>query len=273
MAKSKGVGLTVLYVLIAVLLAYLWLTRREGFDGTADVPDSCGKYGWTYSKGIIQLVKDFLSISSAKEEYVTQVIDSITKYRHYTPADCKSVGGLYAINNGQSFCYQVKNLADGIANGNATGWFDLTCAGLNKQSTSPPQECYINKQVVGKPNVEFTVHLDKYPLKVESGTVMLYTKDECTKLGGAFIDSNVIKKENDGLSVTKWIARQYPFLSKLKEKDVNAALSANGYDKGMCLKGDVVLNAVCAAGNTTFSKVADSMSSGLHGIYNYVSSG
>jgi hypothetical protein len=270
MAKSKGIWLTVLCVFVAVLLVYLWIHRVEGFDGT-DVPDSCGKYGWTYSNGLIQLAKDVTSPYG--EKVVTQTVDRLTAIRLYTPTECKNVGGFYGEQNGTPVCYQLKNLAEGInVPNNVTGYYNFACAGLNKQPAPPPQECYVNKQVIGKPNVEFTVNIGNTPLKVQSGTVMLYTKDDCKKLGGAFVNSATIKTET-GLSTRDWIVRMSPFLSGLTELDVNTALSLNGYDMGICKKEDgTILNITCAAGNTTLSKITDTITSGTHNAYNYISS-
>jgi hypothetical protein len=270
MAKSKGIRLIVLIILVAVLLAYLWLTRTEGFDGK-DVPDSCGKYGWTYSNGIIQLAKDMSSPFG--EDTVKHSVDGLTANRLYTPAECKNVGGFYGVQGGSPICYQLKNLADGLVEGNVTGYYTSICAGLNKQPTAPPQECYVNKEVSGKPNVEFTVTLDDRPLKVQAGTVRIYTKEECTKLGGTFINSSTIKTES-GLSTRDWIVQRWSFLSKLTELDVNSALSKNGYDVGICSNADgTIYNITCAAGNTTMSKIADTVTSGAHSVYNYISSG
>jgi hypothetical protein len=240
-------------------------------EGFSDVPDSCGKYGWTYSNGVIQLVKDVFSpIGGDTAKYF---VDHLTSKRLYTPSECKNVGGFYGDMSGVPTCFQLKNLADGLAPGNTTGEYNTICAGLNKQATSPPQECYINKQIVGKPNVEFTVTLDNTPLKIQSGTVLLYTEEECTKLGGFFINSAKIKTTT-GLSTRDMIVKNFPTLNKLTELDVNNALSLNGYDMGMCSKGGdkEILNLICAAGNTTISKATDAVKNGANNAYNYIAS-
>ena len=267
MGKANRISVFMLLGICIVLLILSLYFRTEGFDDTKkDVPDTCKKAGWTYSKGILQVVKDFITPfgdAAAKEQ-----ITKLTQYRNYTPAACKSLGGWYTIVQGIPICYDVKDPTQPITEANVMGIYNTNCAGLNSQSTSPPPECYVNKQVAGTPNVEFTVTLGDNPLKVPAGAVLLYTKEECDKLGGEFLNAGTIKDQIK-MSARNWLAAVFPFLSKLTELDVNNILAANGYDRGFCKdnKKDLIFNMVCAAGNTTFSKATDAVASTLNALF------
>jgi len=266
MAKSSQISaLLLLGICIGLLILSLYF-RVEGFEegSSTDVPDVCKKAGWTYSKGILQVIKDFYTPYG--DSLVKEATKQVTQLRNYTRAECKSLGGIYSISSeGVPICWEEKSAA------NEVSLYNIKCVGLNSQSTPPPQECYVNKEVIGKPNVEFTVKIGDFPLKVPAGTVLLYTQEECDKLGGDFINAGIIKDQGH-MSARDWILLSAPFLSKLTDADVNDVLAANGYDKGMCKsKDNVIYNVVCAAGNTGFSKAIDTVSSGAHAAFNRIS--
>ena len=268
MAKGNRISAFMLLGICIVLLILSLYFRVDGFvdETKKDVPDTCKKAGWTYSKGVLQVVKDFVTPHS--DTLAKNTISDLTKYRQYTPADCKSLGGWYKPVQGLHLCYDVKDATQPITEANVLGIYNINCAGLNSQSTSPPPECYINKQVAGTPNVEFTVTLGANPLKVPAGAVLLYTQEECNKLGGEFVNAGIIK-DKAKMSARDWLATVFPFLSKLTELDVNNILSANGYDKGFCKdnKKDLIFNMVCAAGNTGLSKATDAVASTFNKLF------
>uniref|UniRef100_A0A6C0K504 Uncharacterized protein n=1 Tax=viral metagenome TaxID=1070528 RepID=A0A6C0K504_9ZZZZ len=269
MAKGNRISACILLGICIILLILSLYFRVDGFvdETKKDVPDTCKKAGWTYSKGILQVVKDFVTPYS--DQLAKKTISDLTRYRQYTPADCKSLGGWYTTVQGLQLCYDVKDPTQPITEANVIGIYNMNCSGLNSISTSPPPECYINKQVAGTPNVEFTVTLANNPLKVPAGAVLLYTQEECNKLGGEFINAGIIK-DKAKISARDWLAATFPFLSKLTELDVNNILSANGYDKGFCKdnKKDLIFNMVCAAGNTGLSKASDAAASALNSLSN-----
>jgi hypothetical protein len=219
--NDTTIGLYVLIVLAIALMVYMYYRGAEGFEEKPEVvpvPDTCGKYGWSFSKGIAQIFSQ-----------LNQPIPDDFKRRQYTPSDCAGLGGKFE----RGDC--------SVTEGAKTVSYGQKCRGLNAQSTPVPVECGINSKYPGKPLKGFKITFQGTPITFLDNTLRIYNKQECvSELSGGFINLAVIKE------VTKKSLNELVAEAKDKNgnpvfdiKEINAALTANGSEYGLCFSPDL----------------------------------
>jgi hypothetical protein len=218
---TSTIGIYVLLVLAIGLMIYVYYRNKEGFEEKPEVvpvPDSCEKYGWGFSKGVVQIFSQ-----------LDQPLPQDFQRRQYTPSDCRALGGKFV--NGD--CK--------VTEGDATFSYGMKCRGLNAQSTPVPVECGINSTYPGKPLKGFTITYQGTPITVLDNTVRIYNKDECvSELSGNFINLATVKdmtKKSLNELVAENVDKNGNPIFDIKE--INAALAANGSEYGVCLSQDM----------------------------------
>jgi len=239
--RPSLLGIWVLCACTIGLLVILYRTS-EGFASSPSViPDSCGKYGWNFSAGFLNVVQQ-LNDLKVVGGYPAELLTISKQLRQYTHDDCSKMGGSFVQ---PSTGYPFINICvkpNDPARGN-DGGFSAKCAGLNAQSTPGPIECTANGKPLGVPNKGLPiVYLGKHVI-IPDGVVQLYTKDECNTLGGTLITIGFLEEKYN--ATREDIAKAF----LLRMEDVNQYLQLNGETAGVCVSNTdtTVYSIACAA--------------------------
>lgn len=249
MAKSPSLlGLWILCACILVLLVVTYGTS-EGFASSM-VPDSCGKYGWNFSKGFLSVTQQAKDLKLGGT-YPSSLLEISKEVRQYTPAECEKLGGTFyqptqygiATQLVDNMCIKLKDPSKGIQESNVVRVFGGACAGLNNQTTPGPLECSANGKPIGVPNKGLPIVYEGKNIIIPDGTLQLYTKDECDTIGGSLFTVNSV--EQDYNVTRKLLAELY----HIRLEDLNSFLQLNGENVGLCIAKDgrTVYSLACAA--------------------------
>lgn len=249
MAKSPSLlGIWILCAGIVVLLFVTYQTS-EGFASSV-VPDSCGKYGWNFSKGLLKIAQQANDLKLGGT-FPSSFLNIAKELRQYTPAECDKLGGTFyqptqfgtLTGMIENMCIKLKDPSQGIQESNIVRIFGGACAGLNAQSTPGPLECSANGKPLGVPNKGLPIVFEGKNIIIPDGTFQLYTKDECDTLEGVLFTVNSIEEE------TKFSRKQIAELYQIRLEDLNSFLQLNGENVGMCISKDgrTVYSLACAA--------------------------
>ena len=246
MAKSPS--LLGIWVLCACIVGLLFITYRtsEGFASSV-IPDLCGKYGWNYSKGFINVAQQLNDLKLFGSSPAA-ILELTKGARQYTHADCDKLGGTlsqppvsYTLVN---MCVKLKDASQGLQqNNNVDKNYSDACSGLNAQSTPGPLECTANGKPLGVPNKGLPIVYLGKNIIIPDGTVQLYTKDECDTIGGNLITVNGLEQQFKVSRDT--LAKSF----QLRIEDINTFLQLNGENVGACLSKSDTTNysLACAA--------------------------
>jgi hypothetical protein len=137
----------------------------------APIPKFCGQLGFK--------LNEEQSFNIGVKDYDTA--------RYYTSAQCEKLGGQVAPSN---HCLKRDK------KGNVQADYSVLCGGLNKKSTSPPEECgtygtpFMATKKQNMPNwPECIGKLCGKDVSMLNNHLRSYTKEECTALNRTFIDS------------------------------------------------------------------------------------
>jgi hypothetical protein len=249
MAKSPSLlGIWILCAGIVVLLFVTYQTS-EGFASSV-VPDSCGKYGWNFSKGLLNVAKQATDLKLGGT-FPDSFLMLSKEIRQYTPAECDKLGGTFyqptqfgtLTGMIENMCIKLKDPSKGITESNVVRIFGGACAGLNAQSTPGPLECSANGKPLGVPNKGLPIVFEGKNIIIPDGTFQLYTKEECGTLEGNLVTVNSIEEE------TKFSRKQLAELYQIRLEDLNTYLQLNGENVGVCISKDgrTVYSLACAA--------------------------
>ena len=249
MAKSPS--LLGIWILCACIVVLLFVTYRtsEGFASSM-VPDICGKYGWNFSKGVLNIAQQAKDLNLGGT-YPAAFLDLSKEIRQYTPSDCDKLGGTFfqPTQSGiitqliENMCIKLKDPSQGFQESNIERVYSQSCGGLNAQSTPGPLECSANGKPIGVPNKGLPIVFEGKNIIIPDGTVQLYTKDECNTLEGNLFTVNSL--DEDYKISRKMLAEAY----QVRLEDINAFLQLNGENVGMCVSKDgrMVYSLACAA--------------------------
>jgi len=141
-------------IALIVLIGILYINNSEGFKDA--IPAYCGSAGFVPSPALLKLF--------GMKEKDTR--------RAYTESECAKI-------EGSTYKYGVCT----VVKDGKTIQCSETCKELNKIPSQPPEECYVDKKLIGITNKEFKIKGDKV-MTFPENSIRLYTVKECESLNG-----------------------------------------------------------------------------------------